>query len=178
MRFPLEREPAARVLGIRLLDRLDGVLQAIDAAVRRHLDHEPDVEVAGLAALRVTHPASAEAEPLAALAALRDFETDGAAPRRRHVDRRATHRLADRDGHLEREILPAPLHERMRTHLHAEVEIARRATTPRAALSPHADARAIRDARRDLHREPLALLDRTRAPAARAATQPLAPGPL
>src|SRR5689334_3836723 len=140
MRSLLEREPTARVLGIRLLDRLDGVLQAVGGAVRRNLDHEPDVEVAGIAALRIAHPASREAEPLAALAALRDLQPDGATSRRRHVDRRAAHRLADRDRHLEREVLPAPLHEGMRAHLDAEVEIARGTATPRAALPPHADA--------------------------------------
>src|SRR5262249_21927082 len=140
-----------------------------------YANHERSVEIAGGTALRIPHAPARQAEPLAALASLRNLEPHRSA-RGRHVDGRAAHRLPDRDRHLDGEILAVPPHERVRAHLDTEVQVAGAAAATRTALATHPDAGAVGDARRHLHGAPRPLLDRAGAAAARARPHPLAPG--
>src|SRR5882724_6467613 len=169
----LDGKVRPRVFGVRSLERLDRVLQAVGRAVRRDLHHQAHVEVARRAALRIGHAAPGEAKPLPALAPPGHLEPHRPV-RRRHRDGRAPDRLADRDRHLDGEVLAVAPEERVRPDLHDEVEVARRgAAAPHAALALHAHARTVAHPGGNLDRELLALLDRAGAAAARAGAHPL-----
>src|SRR5437667_160235 len=169
----LDGKVRPRVLGVRLLQRLDRALQALGRSIGRHLHHQAHVEVARRAALRIAHAAPGETKPLPALAPAGHLEPHRAV-RRRHRDGRAADRLADRDRHLDGEILAVALEERVRPDLHDEVQVARwGAPSPHAALALHAHARAVAHSGGNLDRQLLALLDRAGAAAARAGAHPL-----
>src|SRR5262249_4496262 len=72
-----EREVRARILGVRAFDLFDCILEAVGGSVRGYAYHEPHVEIARGAALRIAHAAARQAEPLPALASLRDLEPHG-----------------------------------------------------------------------------------------------------
>src|SRR5437879_353414 len=164
----LDGKVRPRVLGVRSFERLDRVLQAVGRAVGRHLHHQTHVEVARRAALRIGHAPPGEAKPLPALAPPGDLQPHRPV-RRRHRDGRAADRLADRDRHLDGEVLAVAVEERVRPDLHDEVEVARRgAAAPDAALALHAHARAVAHPGGNLDRDLLALLDRAGAAAAEA----------
>src|SRR5438132_6325216 len=169
----LDGKVRPRVLGVRSFERLDRVLQAVGRAVGRHLHHQTHVEVARRAALRIGHAPPGEAKPLPALAPPGDLQPHRPV-RRRHRDGRAADRLADRDRHLDGEVLAVAPEEWVRPDLHDEVEVARRgAPAPDAALALHAHARAVAHPGGNLDRELLALLDRAGAAATRAGAHPL-----
>src|SRR4030095_4661721 len=131
---------------------------------------------AGSVVLRVDDAAALEPQALAALAPRRDLHLHAPRRRRRDVDRRPEHRLAHGHRHLDGEVGPLALDERVGTDLHAEVEVPGRPVEADAALAPHADARAVADAGRNLHLERLALLDAPRPGAACACPHALASG--
>src|SRR5437773_7061357 len=169
----LEGKVRPRVFGVRSFERLERVVQAVGRSVGRHLHHQAHVEVARRAALRIGHAAPGEAKPLPALAPPGHLEPHRPV-RRRHRDGRAPDRLADRDRHLDGEVLAVAPEERVRPDLDDEVEVARRgAAAPDAALALHAHARAVAHPRGNLDRELLALLDRAGAAATRAGAHPL-----
>src|SRR5207302_2902599 len=127
----------------------------------------------GRGALRMGDAAPGEAKPLPGLAPPGHLEPHRPV-RRRHRDGRAADRLADRDRHLDGEVLAVAPEERVRPDLHDEVEVARRcAAAPHAALALHAHARTVAHPGGNLDRELLALLDRAGAAAARAGAHPL-----
>src|SRR5206468_10168697 len=66
-----ERELGAWILAVGLLERRKGVAEAIGLAVRRHLHHQPDIEIARRTTLGVRRPATRNAQALSALAARR-----------------------------------------------------------------------------------------------------------
>src|SRR5262249_8662173 len=132
--------------------------EPVGRSVRRDLHHQADVEISGRAALRIPHAAARETEPLAALAALRHLQADGAVGGR-HLDARAANRLPDRDRNLDREVVAVATDERVRAHGHPEIEIARSTATPCAALAADPDARPVPAPGRDLAGEPLSRLD-------------------
>src|SRR2546422_741288 len=84
----LDGKVRPRVLGVRLLERLDRALQALGRSIGRHLHHQAHVEVARRAALRIAHAAPGETKPLPALAPAGHLEPHRAV-RRRHRDGRA-----------------------------------------------------------------------------------------
>src|SRR5437773_1198447 len=139
----LEGKVRPRVFGVRSFERLDRVLQAVGRSVGRHLHHQAHVEVARRAALRIGHAAPGEAKPLPALAPPGHLEPHRPV-RRRHRDGRAPDRLADRDRHLDGEVLAVAPEERVRPDLDDEVEVARRgAAASHTALALHAHARTV-----------------------------------
>src|SRR5439155_1088168 len=159
--------------------RLDvtGLPEALGAAVLRHLYREAHVEVARRTALGVRDAATAQPQPLPALAALRDLQLH-APVGRGDGDGRAEHRLADRHRDLDGEILAVALDVRMRPDLDDEVEVARPAPAARrAAFALHANACPVAHAGRDLNRETLALLGLPGSGASRACAATLPPGP-
>src|SRR5207249_5427597 len=169
----LARKMSPRVPAVRLLERLDRILQAIGRSVGGHLHHEAHVEVARRAALRIADAAPGEAKALPALASPGHLESH-LAVRRGHGDGGSADRLADRDRHLDGEVLAVALEERVRPDPDHEVEVARRsAAAPHPALAPDAHARAVAHPGRNPDRELLALLHRAGAAAARAGAHPL-----
>src|SRR6185295_20008548 len=96
-----------------------------------------------------------DTQALPTLASGRDLDAH-AAVGCRDRNRRAQGGFADRDRHVQIEIVAAAFEQRMRLHPYHDVEIAGgTATVPRRALARDADTRSRVDAGGDAHVEPL-----------------------
>src|SRR5690606_1904175 len=148
--------------------RLEFLEQAplLGRQVDRRLDHDAAQQVARRVAAHRAHALAAQAEQLAGLGFGRHLDLRLAVERRHH-EFVAERGLREADRHLAIEVVAITLADLVLAHAHFDVAIARRRAAG-AGFAPalQADAIAVVDARRDLDRERLLVLDPATAAAA------------
>src|ERR1043166_2869114 len=135
----------------------------------RRLDQHLHVHVAGLARAQHRHALAAEAKAPARMRALGHFHFRPAAVDGRHFEAAAERRRHHRDRHAAMQVGAVALEELVRADRQEDVEIARRpAAYAGLALAGKADAGAVLDAGRHVHRKRAFARDAARARAVRA----------
>src|SRR5207248_2011587 len=134
----------------------------------RRLDHDLAHEIARVARAQALDALAAQPKHLPGLRLRRHLDLRRAVESG-NLDLAAEGRLGEADRHLAVQVVAVTLEDAMLGEVDDDVEVAGRAPVDAGfALGGEADAIALVDARRDLHRERLVALDASRAAAGRA----------